>query len=335
MRDIARLLLLVALLGGLAAAPTPTHAASAPFRVYLTFEDGPTTAYTPEILDILASYNAKATFFVNGWQIQGKETVLQRIVHEGHAIGNHLWSEPELYAGAPDDDVRASYFKTEAALRDALGPELPLYDAQVKLFRQPGGSAAPFPATDGVQVITYNWHVQSDDCGWSTDPSSALSLDEQVIENVLDIPIALGETWNVYDHGDGVIIVMHDINRVTARILPVVLDELTRAGATFHALPRPGDALGTMPVVLGVPPTAGSGIPGVTMPAELRDYAYIRTAPDTTSELLVVSLPPQTRLTAIGRQNDWIQVDYNGALGWIYRENIRILGPIPSLPVIS
>ncbi|GIL13020.1 MAG: hypothetical protein BroJett038_17400 [Chloroflexota bacterium] len=51
----------------LCAALPLTHAQdSTPFRVYLTFEDGPTRAYTPQILDILAEYDAKATFFVNG-----------------------------------------------------------------------------------------------------------------------------------------------------------------------------------------------------------------------------------------------------------------------------
>jgi peptidoglycan/xylan/chitin deacetylase (PgdA/CDA1 family) len=92
-----------------------------PFRVYLTFEDGPTEWYTPGILDILAQYNAKATFFVNGYQIEGREWVLQRVLREGHAIGNHLWVEPGHYAGADDEVIRESYLRTEQAIRAALG----------------------------------------------------------------------------------------------------------------------------------------------------------------------------------------------------------------------
>src|SRR5512140_2847728 len=126
-----RLLILVAaLLSTLIA--VPAHAQDRPlFRVYLTFEDGPTDAYTPQILDILAQYNAKATFFVAGFQIKGHEAMLQREVRAGHAIGNHLWVEPGLYLGAPDDAVAASYQKTEEAIRAALGPELPRYEAQI------------------------------------------------------------------------------------------------------------------------------------------------------------------------------------------------------------
>jgi peptidoglycan/xylan/chitin deacetylase (PgdA/CDA1 family) len=307
----------------------------APFRVYLTFEDGPTDAYTPQILDILAQYSAKATFFPNGWQIAGREAILQRILREGHAIGNHLWTEPGYYAGAPEDKVREAYFQTEDALRAALGPMLPVYDAQVKLFRQPGGSAHPFDRGDGVGVITYNWNAQSDDCGWMLDESSGLTLDQQVFENLLNIPRSHGVIWNMYDFGDGVIVSMHDINRVAPRLLPAILDELVAAGATFYALPRPEDSIGTMPVALGTPPAPSPGIPGVRLQARLSDYAFIRAAPDTSAEIIIVSLPPKTALTAIGRTGDyrWFQVEYQGQVGWIWETNVRVLGPIPSLPV--
>ncbi len=66
------------------------------FRVYLTFEDGPTEVYTNEILDILAHYGAHGTFFPNGYQIAGREAILQRIVSEGHALGNH-WGNVGIY----------------------------------------------------------------------------------------------------------------------------------------------------------------------------------------------------------------------------------------------
>ena len=318
----------------------PTQAQNnVPFRVYLTFEDGPTRAYTPELLDILAEYGALATFFPNGNQIPGKEDIIQRIVREGHAIGNHMWEEPGYYAGASEEAVREGYFRAEQAVRDALAPTpdlLAIYDAQQKLFRQPGGAAQPFPQTDGLSVFTYNWHVDSNDCGWFTDPNLDMSLDEQSLDNILGTPRALGGArWNVYEHGDNSIIVFHDINRVTGRILPTILSELRSAGATFHRLPRPEDAPGTLPVLLGQPPVSTAGIPGTQLIGILPDYAYIRTAPDANSELLVVSLPPQTTVTGIGGNADWYAVSYNGQSGWMYRGTVRVLGAIPSLPVIE
>lgn len=239
-----------------AALPNVHAQVSAPFRVYLTFEDGPTRAYTPQILDILAEYDAKATFFVNGWQIAGKEDILQRILREGHALGNHLWQEVGYYAGTPDEKVIAAYYETEAAIRAALGTDvLPLYDAQPKLFRQPGGGGHALILPEGEPVISYNWNVDGDDCGFrlpeSVDPNN---FDQFVLDNVLGVPHPPDHLYNAYDYGDGVIIVLHDINRVTGRVLPVILKELQAAGATFLALPRPGDQPNTQPVALGVPP---------------------------------------------------------------------------------
>jgi peptidoglycan/xylan/chitin deacetylase (PgdA/CDA1 family) len=305
---------------------------SVPFRVYLTFEDGPTDAYTPEILDILAQYNAKATFFVNGWQIAGHEYLLQRMIAEGHAIGNHLWEEPGLYSGAPDDAVRGSYFRTEEAIRAALGPELPRYEAQAKLYRQPGGGAHPFPETEGVQVITYNWNVNSGDCEWGFGVDPGESSDQQVIDNVLNEPSPSRGRYNVYEYGDGAVVVLHDINRVTARVLSVILSELQSAGATFSALPRPEDAPGTMSVVLGVPPVQLAGVPGLTLPGAIIETARLRAEPFVGAEILIGNLPPDAPLTVTGQTDDWYQVQYGDLNGWVYADLVKVFGPIPSLP---
>lgn len=248
------LVLLLAIIALIISIPQALHAQdNAPFRVYLTFEDGPTDAYTPQILDILAEYGAAATFFPNGYQIAGREDIMQRIIRDGHAIGNHLWEEPGYYFGQDETHIRESYFRAEAAIRASLGSELPRYDAQTKLFRYPGGSGSPFPLTEGVEVITYNWHVDSDDCGWWLDTSE--NFDAGVIANVIGVPASGGGLrWNVYEHGDGAVIAFHDINRVTGRVLPVIIEDLLAHGATFEALPRPGDALNTMPVFIGAPP---------------------------------------------------------------------------------
>ncbi|HLA44763.1 MAG TPA: polysaccharide deacetylase family protein [Aggregatilineales bacterium] len=306
------------------------------FRVYLTFEDGPTDTYTPEILDILAAYNAKATFFVNGYQLAGKEAVVQRIVREGHALGNHLWEEPGLYAGASPEDVRASYFRTEEAIRAALTPDLlPVYETQVKLFRQPGGGWSPFPPTESVSVITYNWHVSANDCGSGIDWSQDI-YNEQFLRNVLGDPLPAERAYfDVYDYGDGVIVVMHDINRVTRAVLPAILSELQSAGASFHALPRPGDTVGTMPVQLGVPPVIGAGIAGTILPAKTIVNSRVRSEPHPNAAILIDSLPVDTPIMVNGRVNGWYRMEYQGQSGWIYAANVRVLGPIPSLPLID
>jgi peptidoglycan/xylan/chitin deacetylase (PgdA/CDA1 family) len=319
---------------------------AAPFRVYLTFEDGPTQAYTPQILDTLAQYNAKASFLIGGYQIAGNEALLQREVLEGHAIVNHLWDEPGHYAGTDEDGIRESYLRTETAIRAALGDALPIYESQQKLFWQPGGGSQPLPAIEGVSVITYNMNVDADDCGWWLPDDIDLDtfeFDEAVIQNVLGQPVSQGGLrWNAYQYGDGVIIAFHDINRVTPRVLPTILAELQAAGATFHALPRPGDVSGTMPVQIGVPPlyvtdpAAVPGTPGTVLPALVRDeISRIRTAPSLNSDVLFGGVTPDTTLTAIGRVPGWIQVQYEGQTGWIADFLVDVRGPIPNLPLAS
>jgi peptidoglycan/xylan/chitin deacetylase (PgdA/CDA1 family) len=57
--------------------------------VYLTFDDGPTPVVTDKILDLLAVHNAKATFFCLGSQVEKHPELYQRILAEGHSVGNH------------------------------------------------------------------------------------------------------------------------------------------------------------------------------------------------------------------------------------------------------
>ncbi|MCU0481878.1 MAG: polysaccharide deacetylase family protein [Anaerolineae bacterium] len=308
---------------------------NAPFRVYLAFEDGPTDAYTPEILDILAQYDAKASFLIAGARIAGNEDIIQREVREGHAIVNHLWVEEGVYAGSRDDAVIESYLRTESAIREAIGAELlPVYDAQTKMFWQPGGGIKPLPTIEGVHVITYNWHVDSDDCGYhmpDTVDLESYEFDQAVIDNVLGVPVNYTTYWNAFDYGDGVIIAFHDLNRVTARVLPTIISELRAAGATFHALPRTGDVVDTMPVVIGVPPDMNwAGIEGATMRAKIVDGANFRQSPEYGE--IVQWLEPELAVTVTGRSGDWFEVRVGEVTGWVHEDRIQIFGPIPNLP---
>ncbi|GAA3418594.1 polysaccharide deacetylase family protein [Streptosporangium vulgare] len=75
----------------------------------LTFDDGP-GAYTESLLDILAGYRARATFFVVGRMVLGDgENTLRRMVAEGHELGNHTWDHPQLP------------LLSQAAIREELG----------------------------------------------------------------------------------------------------------------------------------------------------------------------------------------------------------------------
>ena len=88
-------------------------------RLALTFDDGP-SEWTPAILDVLNEHGARATFFVVGEAIEGREDILRRAVAGGHEIGDHTWSHPSLVEVAPDG-IRAELEQTSVAIERAVG----------------------------------------------------------------------------------------------------------------------------------------------------------------------------------------------------------------------
>ena len=71
-------------------------------QVVLTFDDGPDPNYTPRILDILKKEKVPAAFFVVGMEAENNLPLLQRIYHEGHEIGNHTFTHPNIAAVSPE-----------------------------------------------------------------------------------------------------------------------------------------------------------------------------------------------------------------------------------------
>lgn len=79
------------------AAPTVIRRGKVPSRtVVLTFDDGPHAEFTPQILDALRDEHVKAAFFVVGSRVEREPELVRRMVHEGHEIGNHSFSHPDL-----------------------------------------------------------------------------------------------------------------------------------------------------------------------------------------------------------------------------------------------
>jgi peptidoglycan/xylan/chitin deacetylase (PgdA/CDA1 family) len=100
----------------------------------LTFDDGPSLEWTPPILDLLRDNDARATFFVLGSAIAGREAILERAVAEGHELANHAFTheDPALL----DDGILATELERTSALLAAIAGKRPRY------FRP------PYAATD-------------------------------------------------------------------------------------------------------------------------------------------------------------------------------------------
>lgn len=81
----------------------------------LTFDDGPHPPYTDAVLDALAAYNARATFFCMGEQIERHPATFARIVADGHEVANHFWDD-RVGVTLTGDETVASLERTEALL---------------------------------------------------------------------------------------------------------------------------------------------------------------------------------------------------------------------------
>ncbi len=85
--------------------------------VYLTFDDGPHPTYTPQVLDVLARHDARATFFVVGSMAERRPLLIQRIAHEGHTLANHSWNHESLARVS-----RTAFDRSIGRTQDILGP---------------------------------------------------------------------------------------------------------------------------------------------------------------------------------------------------------------------
>jgi len=99
--------------------------------IAMTFDDGPHATNTPKLLEMAAKRHIKLTFFALGECVEQNPTVLQREVTEGHEIGNHSWSHPNL-AKLSDEAVHSQLQRTEDIIVKTAG-------LKPKLMRPPYG----------------------------------------------------------------------------------------------------------------------------------------------------------------------------------------------------
>lgn len=95
-------------------------------KVAITFDDGPSPEWTPKILDILKSYHAKATFFLVGREAEDYPDLVQRIVQEGHEVGNHTYTHPNL-AIISDARARLEINATQLLIESLTGRSTTLF----------------------------------------------------------------------------------------------------------------------------------------------------------------------------------------------------------------
>jgi peptidoglycan-N-acetylglucosamine deacetylase len=132
-------------------------------EVALTFDDGPNDPYTFRLLELLARYQLRATFFLVGGYVRLRPEIAQAVRQAGHLVGNHTMTHPSLLWERPAR-VRAELAGCSAVIEDATGEA-------VKWFRPPFGSRRPDVLRTAAELglTPVMWNITAHD--WdATDP---------------------------------------------------------------------------------------------------------------------------------------------------------------------
>ncbi len=190
---------------------------------YLTFDDGPSSAITPQILQILKDNDIKAAFFVLGSRVELLPDLVKQEYEEGHYIANHGYSHDYTKVYASANAVFDEYNVTENAIRKAIGNE----EYASHIFRFPGGSEKGKYATvknDAKKIleennISYiNWNALTND---AVGTPTAESLVEDLKKTS--------------EGKNKLVVLMHDSGKkqLTADTLPQVISYLKEQGYCF------------------------------------------------------------------------------------------------------
>ena len=195
-------------------------------RVFLTFDDGPSTSVTPYILDLLKQENIKATFFVLGVKAEANPDVLKREYEEGHFIANHGYSHKykEIYSSS--QAVLDEYNKANQIIRDAIGNQN--YNSLV--FRFPGGSSGgPYHdlKQQAKELLKQNG-IASLDWNALTNDAAGASSKEKIMQTFYD----------TVEGKNSVVLLMHDAadKILTYECLPEMIKYFRDNGYTFQNL---------------------------------------------------------------------------------------------------
>lgn len=146
-------------------------------KVYLTFDDGPTPEITEWTLDQLKQYDAKATFFCIGENIQKHPEIFNKVMKEGHSIGNHTFNHLKGWETKTEDYIQ-NFKKCEIEILKQSKISNPS-----KLFRPPYGKIK-FAQSKLLKKMGYKiimWDVLSADFDKNVSPEKCL---ENVIKNI-------------------------------------------------------------------------------------------------------------------------------------------------------
>nr|WP_308506729.1 delta-lactam-biosynthetic de-N-acetylase [uncultured Agathobaculum sp.] len=183
--------------------------------IYLTFDAGYENGYTPAILDTLKKHNAPACFFVVGNYIDTAPELVQRMVDEGHIVGNHTLHHPDMSTIADQESFSAELTGLEEKFTELTGQPMQ------KFYRPPQGkfSVENLKQAQELGYTTVFWSLAYVD--WYTDNQPT---DEQAFSKLVP---------RIHN---GAIVLLHSTSETNARILDELLTRWEEEGYTFGSL---------------------------------------------------------------------------------------------------
>jgi peptidoglycan/xylan/chitin deacetylase (PgdA/CDA1 family) len=180
--------------------------------IYLTFDDGPIPIVTPFVLNILKQYNAKATFFCIGDNVNKHPDIFDQVIKDGHAIGNHTYNHLKGW-NTEDQTYLNNFLQADELLNTNLfrPPYGRIKRSQIKLLQK---------AKPGLEIIM--WTVLSGDFDFTLAPETCL---ENVIKNT----------------ASGDIVLFHDSLKAYNRMeytLPRAMEHWSKEGFEFRGLDK-------------------------------------------------------------------------------------------------
>jgi peptidoglycan-N-acetylmuramic acid deacetylase len=183
-------------------------------ELYLTFDNGYENGYTAQILDVLKQKQVPAAFFVTGHYVKDQPELLKRMAEEGHLIGNHSWSHPDL-SGVSDAQIAAELNRVKDEVGKLTGQK------EMAYLRPPRGifSDRVLAASRALGYTSVFWSVAYMD--WDTkQQKGAKHAFDQVMAQL----------------HPGAVILLHSVSRDNAEALGDIIDAARKQGYEFKSL---------------------------------------------------------------------------------------------------
>ncbi|WP_054026900.1 delta-lactam-biosynthetic de-N-acetylase [Bacillus sp. FJAT-28004] len=187
-------------------------------ELYLTFDNGYENGYTPRILDVLKDKQVPAVFFVTGHYVKDQPDLLKRMVQEGHIVGNHSWSHPDM-STLSESSIKTELDKVKEHVETLTGQK------EMKYLRPPRGifSERVLAASKQFGYTNVFWSVAYKDWDVNAQRGSQYAYNE-VVKQL----------------HPGAIILLHSVSKDNTEALGRIIDEARRQGYLFKSLDQLG-----------------------------------------------------------------------------------------------